>query len=212
MNIGKFRVPAYLVVAFTFAVEIAFLILFCIAEVQVPPIVPSLNLAWYVIICIFMSVFYVVTATRIFRALYRRFKVSSRNAGAGTGSTDSAQGHQAISNQEQAGRDKLRDVTMKLSGCALCLIIIVIMATLTFAPFYSPPSSHAGYFAYWFILHSVVNLKALATVLSFQPPRQTVSATSRTSVPTSPATSQRFSVSAGGAHSNSTPSQGSASC
>lgn len=158
-------------VGFTFAVEFAFLLLFAIIEVQVTQGVAFLNLAWYVLISLFMAGFYIVSATRIFLALYKRLKTASA-----TGSEQSSPGGN-LSKREQDGRNKLMDVTRKISGASAALLGIFILAVLTFSPFYMIPNTHPGYFAFWFVLHTVVNLKALATILSFQPPRRSTGRT-----------------------------------
>ena len=80
MNVSAFRVPAYIACALDFIVEIVFLALFSIAEVPVPLVVTFLNLGYYVLVMILMAGFYIVTATRIFLALYKRY-VSTFSSG-----------------------------------------------------------------------------------------------------------------------------------
>jgi hypothetical protein len=170
MNISSFRVPAYVTCALAFIVEIVFLGLFSIAEIPVPLVVTFINLGYYVLVMILMAGFYIITASRIFMALYKRYasSMSSGSTHSHSATTSGDPNHSPrLSSREKADRSRLFDVTLRLSVSAGCLVLILAMAVLTFLP----------YFAFWFVLTVLLNMKSLSTVLSFQPPRQIIRST-----------------------------------
>lgn len=156
------------------------MMMFAVAELRVPLSVTLINLGYYVLVSIGMVGFYIVTATRIFFALFKRLKSSSFSSQSENGSRSSSSPRKSFSaSKETALRSKLFDVTLKLSISAFCLLLVLLMAVLTFFPFYITPNSHPGYFAFWLVLHFILNLKSLSTILSFQPPTSQQRSTTR---------------------------------
>jgi hypothetical protein len=136
-----------------------------------------INQVYYVIVSLGMALFYIATASRIFLALRKRSRSSNHAGNSGSGT--------APSREENRARDVLRNVTIKLCVSALALILLVVIAPMSLAPFYTlAPTAHPGYLAFWFCLHSVVNLKAFSTILAFNPPQRSAQSTKATMVST----------------------------
>jgi hypothetical protein len=163
MNLSRFRIPAYICCVLCFLVEILAWVVF-VGDLQVGFFFRIINNIWYIIVVVFMAAFYITTAVRIFIALARRHSHSSAQ---GRGSTAS---EQSASSTRTKSDSHMKTVTMKLSVSAFALLLFVAVAPLTLAPFYnSAAQAHPGYLAFWWVAHSIFNLKSAAAILAFTP-------------------------------------------
>lgn len=168
LNLSRLRIPAYIICFLCFLFEI-------IAWIFYLGDIPNgffriINQIWYIIVVACLSVFYIVTATRIFIALRR----SSTSTGSSSGARGASGSHGGSTNGESStikkNTKKMRVITMKLSVCAACLVLFVIIAPLTLAPFYTlSPLAHPGYLVFWWVAHTIFNIKSVATILAFTP-------------------------------------------
>jgi hypothetical protein len=152
----------------------------------------SINAVFYVIVAAGLSVFYIITAARIFIALRKSAPTGAHNSNMSSNSTSAEQ------KKEDRRREALRNVrtlmqtsncpghkltyppqtTIKLLGSGIFLAIMVIVAPTSLLPYYAAASmSHVGYVIFWIVAHFLVNGKAMTTLAAFPTARRGDSST-----------------------------------
>eukprot|EP01122_Echinamoeba_exundans_P002832 TRINITY_DN1281_c0_g1_i3.p1 TRINITY_DN1281_c0_g1~~TRINITY_DN1281_c0_g1_i3.p1 ORF type:complete len:386 (+),score=29.55 TRINITY_DN1281_c0_g1_i3:445-1602(+) len=160
LNIGRFKIPCYILIVLCFVVEIAIdtirLTLHNISNFW-----RSINAVFYVIVAAGLSVFYIITAARIFIALKKSTASTAHNSNMSSNSTSGMR-------KENRRLNALRNTTIKLLGSGIFLAIMVIVAPTSLLPYYAAASmSHVGYAIFWIVAHFLVNGKAITTLAAF---------------------------------------------
>eukprot|EP01122_Echinamoeba_exundans_P008635 TRINITY_DN2893_c0_g1_i1.p1 TRINITY_DN2893_c0_g1~~TRINITY_DN2893_c0_g1_i1.p1 ORF type:complete len:403 (+),score=13.57 TRINITY_DN2893_c0_g1_i1:405-1613(+) len=156
MNVSRLKIPCYLAILFVFVVEIVIDALRFTVPDNGSTIRRSFNAIVYIIFAFLISVFYIVTAIRIFVAI--RGKNRRQLSSNGT----------ATAPEDQRRTDELLRTTIKLFTSALFMILMVFVAVTSLLPYYSrSPMNHLGYIFFWLAVHTLLNAKAIATLLSF---------------------------------------------
>lgn len=152
LKVERFKIPLYVLVFFLFAVEIVIDIFYWMDKALGNSWLAYLQSVYYGVVGIGLSLFYIVTASRILRQLH----VASHRSASQASTTESA-------TKRKEGRMNARSAAVKLIiiGAIILLMVSGALSTLSSGYMAGIPS---WLYAVWYVIHCLLLMKSLATV------------------------------------------------
>jgi hypothetical protein len=170
LNVEKFRIPCYVLIAILFVIEIAVDSIY-LGHGGSAAGVEYANAAIYLIVCAFLAGFFIYTTVRIIYALVR-LRVRSR----------SSQNSGGV-NGPKKGKSHLLRMAVKIFVGGFSLLLL-FAAALLFAVARNFAYSAIPRAAVWLTVHTAANVKAVSTIIAFAPRKREQQRTSATATGT----------------------------